>query len=134
MTRSREYVLTISAFSCMLLTGCFFPPPDLEVQVIHYPGFEHHESRVEPCEDVQALSKIHILAVDELRPEGCRQIGDVFIGDSSTSYPCEPEDLIERFRLTACLEGAAMTQIIHITSPRDGQSCHQLRAALLICE
>ena len=134
MAPSREYMLTISALGYMLLTGCFFPPPDLEVQVIHYPGFEHRESRDEPCEDVQTLNSIRVLAVDELRPKGCRQIGDVFIGDSSTSYPCEPEDLIARLRLTACLEGTAMTQIIHITSPRGGQSCHQLRAALLSCK
>ena len=134
MAQSREYGLTIFAVSCTLLTGCFFPPADLEVQVIHYPGFEHRESRDELCEDVQALNKIHVLEAHELRPKGCRQIGDVFIGDSSTSYPCEPEDLIERLRLTSCLEGTAMTQIIHITSPRGGQSCHQLRAALLTCE
>ena len=98
MAPSREYVLTISVLGYTLLTGCFFPPPDLEVQVIHYPGFEHRESRGEACEDVQTLNSIRVLAVDELRPKGCRQIGDVFIGDSSTSYPCEPEDLIARLR------------------------------------
>ena len=133
MVQWRKYVLAILALVCAVLTGCFFPPPDLEVQVIHYPGFEHHQQS-ESCEDLRALSRIKILEVDEPVPGGCQQIGDVFIGDTSTSYPCEPEDLMDQLRLAACAEGIAITQIIHITSPRGGSSCHQLRAALLSCE
>jgi hypothetical protein len=137
MVQWRNYMLALFAMVCgllcALLTGCFFPPPDLEVQVIHYPGFEQHHQD-EGCEDIRALNSIQILEVGEPLPNACQQVGDVFIGDSSTSYPCEPQDLIDQLRQAACEEGIAITQIIHITSPRGGSSCHQLRAALLSCE
>lgn len=129
----RKDVFRSAAFVCVLLmSGCFLPT-ELEVQVIHYPGFEK-PFRNEPCQDTRALSKIQVLEVDAPLPEGCQQSGDVFIGDSSTSFPCEPRDLIDQLRRTACAEGTAITQIIHITSPRGGAGCHQLRAALLRCE
>lgn len=131
MCWSSRLLATLSVF-CTMAAGCF-PRPDLAVQEVRYPAFEQFPA-IEGCDDHEVVNNVEILEIDEPLSDGCRPFGDLFIGDSGTTYTCELEVLIHRLRHAACEAGTMKAQIIHITPPHGGSSCHQLRAALIVCE
>jgi len=123
--QQRGLAFAISMAICSLVAGCL-PPPGLEVQEIRYPGFERRAVD-------GACENFEVFEADQILPEGCQQIGDIFIGDTGLTDYWQPEDLIDELERFACGKGTAKVQIIRINPPRGGSPCHQLRAALVAC-
>ena len=108
-------------------------PPDLNVQTIAYPHITQ-PAPLESCDDHEVSNEVEVWKPDRALPHGCEWFGDIFIGDSGSSYECEPKQLFHMLRHSACKLGTMKTQLIHITEPGDMSSCYQLRAALVVCE
>jgi hypothetical protein len=107
--------------------------PNLVVQVTQYPEFKTRQ-RVQSCGAKLAESSVEILTVEDAIPDGCVQVGDIFIGDSGWSRGCEPRDLTDRLRLAACQREVSTVKVLHLTEPYDDSYCYQLRAGMLMCE
>jgi hypothetical protein len=130
--KCRHQALAILIGSSWSAAACL-PPPALVVQVNDYPGYD--PSRViRSCDGADPRNELEILEAERPMPDGCRQRGDIFIGDSGSTSKCKPKHLLDELRSAACARGIEKAQIIHITPPRGGSSCHQLRAALLTCD
>ncbi len=107
----------------LTLFGCAELP---EVQIVSYPGFAFDDQWTD-CADIQ------ILEPGVAAPGGCQQFGDVFIGDTGTTSPCEPKDLMRHLRAHACRKRATTVEIIRLDEPSGSSRCYQVRAALLHC-
>ena len=127
----RSFRFLIAIGSCATTAGCF-PPPALVIQVNEYPDFERAPV-IRICTPAESERSVEIFDADRPTPEGCQQRGDIFIGDSGSTSKCKPKNLMTELRQAACARGISRTQIIHLTPPRGGSTCHQLRAALLSC-
>jgi hypothetical protein len=67
-------------------------------------------------------------------PPECREVGDVFIGDTGWSYQCGWDRVRELVREEACVFGADAAQIIsHYGPDFFGSSCHEVRARFVQC-
>jgi hypothetical protein len=106
-----------------LVWGCAGPP---EIQIVRYPGVAVPAPRGSDCEDIEIVD-------DPDGVEGCVQFADIFLGDSGSTHPCDPETLRGHLREQACLAGADSAVVLRLTPPRGGSSCHQMRAGLLTC-
>src|SRR5262249_28921557 len=57
----------------------------------------------------------------------CREIGDVFVGDTGWTFDCAAERVRAEVRRQACLFGADAVQVIHDEEPSlFGSSCEQI--------
>ena len=68
-------------------------------------------------------------------PSGCREVGDVFVGDNGWSVDCGRDRVYRLVRDEACVFGADAAQIINQYGPDFGGSwCHEVRARFMECE
>jgi hypothetical protein len=69
-------------------------------------------------------------------PEGCVEIGDVYVGDrgaaAMSGSGCGREKVVGEIRAAACEIGADLAMMRHIKELRT--SCYQARARLLRCD
>ena len=77
----------------------------------------------------------------ELHPPGyrfdpaCREIGDVYVGDTGWTTDCDLEKARETIRAEGCRFGADAAQIVADHEPTAfGSWCHQVRARFMLCE
>lgn len=66
---------------------------------------------------------------------GCREVGDVFVGDTGWSTDCGRRRVAETIRVEGCRYGADAAQIVSHHEPSFfGSTCHQVRARFLACD
>jgi len=112
-------VLPLLALACL--------SPELDVQVIQYPGAPPRASDVDP-----ALCDVDLLDPGHHALAACRDIGDAFVGDTGSSLDCGEERVTEQLRRVACRAGADTMVIRRVEDPLS--DCFQARARLLVCE
>jgi len=111
-------------FGALAVCGC---STALEVQTVGRPGWESPGPRDRNCPLV-----VHAIG-EELDP-GCREVGDVFVGDTGSSTDCGWDRMIDTVRMQGCFYGADAAQIVRHREPSFWEStCHQVRARLLSC-
>jgi hypothetical protein len=100
----------------------------VDVQTIRYPEAGDVAARPAGCE---------VRVVDWYRtpPEGCVDVGDVYVGDRGlaafSSGGCGRERVEGEIRAAACEIGADLAMVRHIKELRS--NCYQARARLLRC-
>jgi hypothetical protein len=101
--------------------------PELDVQVIQYPGAPPRVAQrgLEECD-------VDLLAADHFALAGCRDIGDAFVGDTGSSNDCGQARVRRELRRVACRAGADAMVIRPIDDAFT--DCFQARARLLVCE
>ena len=78
---------------------------------------------------------LQIYATDQSLPEGCREIGDVFVADTGWSYDCGLERVTGIVRNEACSQGADAAQLVtHYDPSITGSTCHEVRFRFLVCK
>ena len=70
----------------------------------------------------------------ETPPAGCREVGDVFLGDSGYTTNCGQARAYDELLHQACLFGADAVQVVRAyqSSPLSS-TCYQVRARFLVC-
>jgi hypothetical protein len=78
---------------------------------------------------------LQVYAKDQSLPEGCREIGDVFVADTGWTYDCGLERVTGIVRNEACSQGADAAQLVtHYDPSISGSTCHEVRFRFLVCE
>jgi hypothetical protein len=103
------------------VVGC---SPAMDIQLIRYPEGAALSSSDDDC-TVQLLGASAALADD------CKDVGDVFVGDTGFSVGCDEERVLGEIRNAACRLGADTAVIRRIGDI--WSTCYQARARLLMC-
>lgn len=103
------------------VVGC---SPTMDIQLIRYPEGAALSARNDDCA-VQFLGASAALAND------CKDVGDVFVGDTGFSVGCGEERVLGEIRTAACRLGADTVVVRRIGDV--WSSCYQARARLLVC-
>jgi hypothetical protein len=113
----RRAALGLSIF----LLGC---SSKMDIQLIRYPEAAGLADRGDDCE---------MRLVDATAPlEGeCRDVGDVFVGDTGFSVSCDEERVMGEIRTAACRLGADTAVVRRLGGM--SSTCYQARARLLSC-
>ena len=114
----------------MLLSGTLLAACSEEymVQVIRQPDTPMLAQRDERCE-------LTVYRARDTVPAGCREVGDVFVGDSGATWNCAEPRTLDEVRRQACLFGADAAQVVRVhPGSFTGSSCDQVRARFLVCE
>lgn len=106
------------------LVACACVTRDMDVQVIRYPGAPIPPRPGTGC-DVDLLGEDHFELVH------CRDIGDVFVGDTGSSVECGRARVRREIHREACRAGANAVVIRRIHDPNS--DCYNARARLLLC-
>jgi hypothetical protein len=105
------------------LSGC-----SLEIQTVSRPDWQNLRPRARDCHLV-------VYPIDQKLDPSCKEIGDVFVGDTGWTTDCEWNRVIDTVRSQACLFGADAAQLVHHHEPSFwGSTCHQVRARFLACQ
>lgn len=113
--------LPMALLLMLLLAGC--GSPTMAVQVIRYLDTPLAANR-STCE-VAALEQGQPL------PEGCCELGDVFVGDTGWTDPCDRDRVLKEVRTQACKVGGDTVSLRPV--PDKTSSCFQVRARILRC-
>ena len=120
MIRSRAWICVVAgvAFACA---------GDPEVQTVLRPDAQAREPKSRDCPLV-------VYPIDQRLDPSCREIGDVWVGDSDRTTECSWNQIVDTIRRYACFNGADAAQIVSHYEPSFwGSTCHQARARLVVC-
>jgi len=96
----------------------------MEVQVVQYPEAAGTTARASGCE-------VTLLDDGNALPSGCCELGDVFVGDTGWTSPCDRDQVEKELRKQACTIGG---DTVVVRPVKDWQSsCFQVRARVLRC-
>ncbi len=113
------------ALAGLLIVGC---SEEYMVQVVRQPDAPMLTQRAEGC-------LLTVYREAEPVPAGCREVGDVFVGDSGATSNCAAPRTLDEVRRQACLFGADAAQVVRVhPASFTGSSCDQIRARLPVCE
>jgi hypothetical protein len=104
-----------------VLNGC--SSPTMAVQVIRYLQAPPAATR-SGCA-VETIDEGHPLA------SGCCELGDVFVGDTGWTDPCDRDRVLKEVRAQACTLGGDTVILRPVAD--DASSCFQVRARVLRC-
>ena len=113
----------VVVLSCVAVAACA-----LDVQTIRYPEAAGVPARPADCD-------VRVIDWYRTPPEGCVEIGDVYVGDRGAATMswggCGRAKVESEIRAAACGIGADVAMVRHIKELRT--SCYQARARLLRC-
>jgi hypothetical protein len=119
---ARRFLLALSLVAAL---GC---RSNVAIQTIARPDLEPRAPKSPNCELI-------VRPADYRFDPGCREIGDVYIGDTGFSVNCGLEQVMDIVRGEACRAGADAAQVVAHHEPSFfGSTCHQVRARFLVCE
>ncbi len=104
------------------LIGC---SSKMDIQLIRYPEAAGLADRGEGC-DLRFLDAAALIE----HPE-CKDVGDVFVGNTGFSISCDEERVMGEIRLAACGLGADTAVVRRLRGTRS--TCYEARARLLSC-
>lgn len=95
----------------------------MDIQVIRYPEADQSAKR-DVCPKIIEEGTLAM-------PEGCTDVGDVFVGDTGFSTNCERGRVLAEVSAAGCQLGADVAIVRKLNDPQS--SCYQARARLLRC-
>ncbi|HSP99486.1 MAG TPA: hypothetical protein VL049_19870 [Candidatus Dormibacteraeota bacterium] len=106
----------------LLLAGC--GSPTLAVQIVRYvagppPGGGASGCDLATLDDGAALGS------------GCCELGDIFVGDRGSTYPCDRDRVVKEVVSQACTLGGDTVVLREVSD--SSSSCFQVRARVLRC-
>lgn len=120
--------MRLRTWACLFAVAASGCTTTLEVQTIVRPEWQSFVAHPEEC-------AFTVYWDDHRFAPSCREIGDVFVGDTGFSVDCGWDRVMETVRSEACRVGAQAGQIVRHREPElFGSACDQVRARLVVCE